>query len=253
MHPGNIFVDISDPEKPRYCAIDFGIMGSLTPEDQHYLAENFLAFFNRDYRRVAELHVESGWVPADTRVTDFEAAIRKVSEPIFGRPIKDISFGAFLFSLFQTARRFNMEVQPQLVLLEKTFFNVEGLGRRLYPDLDLWTTAKPVLEDWMKQQIGPKAMLKRMRTNAHDYAQIMPKFPLMAYRLLDRALQSPEFLPAPKSQRKRAIRGFGTIAGAILLIGALSLWMVGNPHGFWQGAALFFTAVTGIHLLRSKR
>jgi len=133
MHPGNIFVYTDQPETPRYCAIDFGIMGSLTPEDQHYLAENFLAFFNRDYRRVAELHVESGWVPRDTRVTDFEAAIRKVSEPIFGKPIKEISFGAFLVSLFQTARRFNMHIQPQLVLLQKTFFNVEGLGRRLSP------------------------------------------------------------------------------------------------------------------------
>jgi ubiquinone biosynthesis protein len=162
MHPGNIFVDIDDPKQPRYVAVDFGIVGSLSPEDQHYLAENFLAFFNRDYRRVAELHVQSGWVPAGTRVDQFEAAIRTVCEPIFNRPLKDISFGQLLVRLFQTARRFEMEVQPQLVLLQKTLLNIEGLGRDLYPDLDLWQTAKPFLEHWTREQLGLTATLKKI-------------------------------------------------------------------------------------------
>ena len=150
MHPGNILVDATDPKKPRYNAVDFGIVGSLTASDQRYLAENFFAFFNRDYRRVAELHVQSGWVPPGTRLEEFEASIRTVSEPIFGKPIKDISFGFFLMRLFQIARRFNMEVQPQLVLLQKTLFQVEGLGRQLYPELDLWKSAKPIMEEWMR-------------------------------------------------------------------------------------------------------
>ena len=152
MHPGNIFVDVSDPARARWLAIDFGIVGTLNPEDQHYLAENFLAFFNRDYRRVAELHVESGWVPAGTRVDEFESAIRTLCEPIFHRPLKDISFGLLLIRLFQTARRFDMEVQPQLVLLQKTLLNIEGLGRQLDPELDLWVSAKPILERWMREQ-----------------------------------------------------------------------------------------------------
>ena len=142
MHPGNIFVSTDAPLQPRYLAVDFGIVGSLTPEDRRYLAENFFAFFNRDYRRVAELHVQSGWVPATTRVNDFEAAIRTVCEPIFERPLRDISFGRLLLRLFQVARRFEMEVQPQLLLLQKTLLAIEGLGRQLYPDLDLWKTAR---------------------------------------------------------------------------------------------------------------
>ena len=239
MHPGNIFVYTDQPETPRYCAIDFGIMGSLTPEDQHYLAENFLAFFNRDYRRVAELHVESGWVPRDTRVTDFEAAIRKVSEPIFGKPIKEISFGAFLVSLFQTARRFNMHIQPQLVLLQKTFFNVEGLGRRLYPELDLWTTAKPVLEAWMKTQIGPRAVLKQMRYHAHEYAKTLPQLPLLATRILQQIDQPPP-RPARAKQNPRLL------AGTLLLIAAVALWLIAHPQGIAQHAALAIMAAVGI-------
>lgn len=245
MHPGNIFVDIQDPENPKYCAIDFGIMGSLTPEDQHYLAENFLAFFNRDYRRVAELHVESGWVPASTRVTDFEAAIRKVSEPIFGKPIKDISFGAFLFSLFQTARRFDMHIQPQLVLLQKTFFNVEGLGRRLYPELDLWTTAKPVLEDWMRKQIGPKAIAKRLRTHAHEYMDIMPKMPVLAYRVMQQQLaEKGSSTQQTKSVNDSAYR----ISGALLCSSSVGIWVLAKPHG-WQLVAVAALAVLGLYYL----
>lgn len=181
MHPGNIFVE-SDG---RYISIDFGIMGSLTKADQRYLAENLLAFFNRDYRRVAELHVESGWVPASTRVDEFESAIRTVCEPIWQKPLSEISFGHFLVSLFQTARRFDMEVQPQLVLLEKTLLNIEGLGRQLYPQLDLWATAKPYLEEWMKNQVGPKAFLDRLKTAIPVASEKAPQLPLLVFKLLD--------------------------------------------------------------------
>ncbi|MDD9806336.1 MAG: ubiquinone biosynthesis regulatory protein kinase UbiB [Gammaproteobacteria bacterium] len=163
MHPGNIFVSVENPARPRYLGVDFGIIGMLSPEDQRYLAGNFLAFFNRDYRRVAELHVESGWVPADVRIDEFEAAIRAVCEPIFQQPLSRISFGGLLLRLFQTARRFNMEVQPQLVLLQKTLLNIEGLGRQLYPDLNLWDTAKPFLERWMARRQSPRTLLKKLR------------------------------------------------------------------------------------------
>lgn len=243
MHPGNIFVDLKNPALPQYCAIDFGIMGSLTPEDQHYLAENFLAFFNRDYRRVAELHVESGWVPRDTRVTDFEAAIRKVSEPIFGKPIKDISFGTFLLSLFQTARRFNMEIQPQLVLLQKTFFNVEGLGRRLYPELDLWTTAKPVLEDWMKGQIGPRAVVKRMRYNAHEYAATLPQLPLLAHQALQGMVDAQRH-DSQKKQREEKSAARLIAAGCFLL--AIALTARYGLDDFWQSATVGGLVLAGL-------
>jgi ubiquinone biosynthesis protein len=169
----------------RYIAVDFGIVGTLTTEDQRYLAENLLAFFHRDYRRVAELHVESGWVPPGTRVDEFESAIRTVSEPIYEKPLSEISFGNFLLRLFQTARRFNMEVQPQLVLLQKTLLNIEGMGRQLYPELDLWTTAKPFMERWMRDQVGPKAFLERARKNLGPVSEQIPELPLLAYRILD--------------------------------------------------------------------
>lgn len=177
MHPGNIFV--SDEEK--YIAIDFGIVGTLNPEDQRYLAENFLAFFSRDYRRVAELHVESGWVPYGTRIDEFESAIRSVCEPIFEKPLKDISFGQLLLRLFQTARRFDMEVQPQLVLLQKTLLNIEGLGRELNPDLDLWKTAKPFLEGWMADRIGVRSMFKKLGINAPNWVEKLPEMPNLVY------------------------------------------------------------------------
>ncbi len=173
MHPGNIFV-LPDG---RYAAIDFGIMGTLTPKDQRYLAENFLAFFNRDYLKVAELHIESGWVPRDTKVNELESAIRSVCEPIWDRPLKEISFGLFLLRLFQTARRFGMEVQPQLVLLQKTLLNIEGLGRQLDGELDLWDTAKPFLENWMKDRFGPKTFAKSMKNNFPHWVEQAPQLP----------------------------------------------------------------------------
>ncbi|TLY48491.1 MAG: ubiquinone biosynthesis regulatory protein kinase UbiB [Gammaproteobacteria bacterium] len=184
MHPGNIFVSTKNKENPQYLGVDFGIMGSLSPEDQRYLAENLMAFFNRDYRRVAQLHIESGWVAENTRINEFEAAIRTVCEPIFERPLKEISFGQLLLRLFQTARRFNMEVQPQLVLLQKTLFNVEGLGRQLYPDLDLWSTAKPFLEHWLRKQIGPRAFIRKIREYAPYWAEKVPEIPDLIYQVM---------------------------------------------------------------------
>jgi ubiquinone biosynthesis protein len=184
MHPGNIFVCPERPDAPKYIAVDFGIMGTLTASDQRYLAENMLAFFNRDYRKVAELHIASGWVPIATRVDEFEAAIRTVCEPIFQRPLQDISFGQTLLRLFQTARRFNMEIQPQLILLQKTLFNIEGLGRQLYPSLDLWATGKPHLERWLKQQLGPRAFVRKLRTNMPFWLEKLPEIPELIYDVL---------------------------------------------------------------------
>ena len=183
MHPGNIFVDLPD----KYIAVDFGIVGSLSLSDQRYLAENLLAFFNRDYRRVADMHIESGWVPSDTRVEDFESAIRSVCDPIFDKPLKDISFGLLLLRLFQTARRFDMVVQPQLILLQKTLLNIEGLGRQLYPELDLWSTAKPFLEEWFHERMGPKAKVKQVIKQFPEIAEKFPEMPMLIFQALDSA------------------------------------------------------------------
>ncbi|CAM4405279.1 MAG: putative protein kinase UbiB [Legionellaceae bacterium] len=189
MHPGNIFVNASDPENPQYAAVDFGIMGTLSPQDQRYLAENLVAFFKRDYRRVAELHIASGWIPIDTRIDQFEAAIRTVCEPIFEKPLKEISFGQLLLRLFQTASRFNMEIQPQLILLQKTLLNIEGLGRQLYPDLDLWKTAKPLLEHWMRKQIGFGAMLRKIKNYAPYWAEKLPELPDAFFEIIQHRKQ----------------------------------------------------------------
>ncbi len=184
MHPGNIFVSPQNPEEPQYIGVDFGIMGTLTDWDQRYLAENLYAFFNRDYRRVAQLHIESGWVSRETRVDEFESAIRTVCEPIFEKPLKDISLGQIVLRLFQVARRFDMQVQPQLILLQKTLLAIEGLGRQLYPDLDLWATAKPFLEKWLKEQVGPKAFMKQLRANLPFFAEQLPYMPRLIYDVL---------------------------------------------------------------------
>lgn len=228
MHPGNIMVDINDPENPYYIAVDFGIMGTLSPEDQNYLADNFLAFFNSDYRRVAELHVQSGWVPADTRVDEFEAAIRSVCEPIFAKPLNEISFGQVLLRLFQTARRFNMEVQPQLVLLQKTLLNIEGLGRQLYPELDLWKTAKPILEQWMHEKMSWQAALKTLQQEAPNWIQTLPKLPLMLHDIAQQAqdgklkmqLSSQDLKKLQQEVRNASYRSAGAISGAAFVIGA---------------------------------
>lgn len=177
MHPGNIQVSVDERSFGRYISLDFGIVGTLTDFDKEYLAQNFTAFFRRDYKRIAELHVESGWVPADTRIAELEAAVRTVCEPYFDRPLKEISLGIVLMRLFQTSRRFHVEIQPQLVLLQKTLLNIEGLGRQLDPDLDLWSTAKPFLEKWMVDQVGPKRLWAELRNEAPRYAQIFPALP----------------------------------------------------------------------------
>ena len=225
MHPGNIFVR----RDGTYIGVDFGIMGTLTTADQRYLAENLLAFFHRDYRKVAELHVESGWVPRDTRVEDFEAAIRTVSEPIWEKPISEISFGHFLLRLFQTARRFNMEVQPQLVLLQKTLLNIEGLGRMLYPQLDLWSTAKPFMERWMSEQVGPKAFVRRVKESLPQMSEDLPEVPLLAHRVLRKAADGElelQWKSAQLEQIHEEIRDGNrrtqvSLAGATLTIGGL--------------------------------
>ncbi len=189
MHPGNIFVSHDHPHDPQYIGIDCGIVGSLNKEDKRYLAENFIAFFNRDYRRVAELHVDSGWVPPDTNVEEFESAIRTVCEPIFEKPLAEISFGHVLLNLFNTARRFNMEVQPQLVLLQKTLLYIEGVGRQLYPQLDLWKTAKPFLESWIKDQVGFPALVRSFKEKAPFWAEKIPEIPELVYNSLRQGKQ----------------------------------------------------------------
>jgi ubiquinone biosynthesis protein len=192
MHPGNIMVSLDPATFGRYIALDFGIIGTLTETDKEYLAYNFIAFFRRDYKRVAELHIESGWVPPDTRVGDLEGAIRAVCEPQFDRPLKDISLGQVLLRLFQTSRRFNVEIQPQLVLLQKTLLNIEGLGRQLDPDLDLWTTAKPFLERWMNEQVGWRGLAARLEREAPRYAQLLPALPRLLHEVLRRQSQPPQ-------------------------------------------------------------
>ena len=185
MHPGNIFVSRENPQAPQYIAVDMAIVGSLSREDQFYLARNLLAMFRRDYRQVAELHIQSGWVPNTTRVDEFEAAVRTVCEPIFQKPLAEISFGHVLISLFQTAQRFNMEVQPQLVLLQKTLLNIEGLGRQLYPELDLWETAHPYLERWIKNRFHPKTLLTEFKRYAPEWMEKLPQVPATIFNNLD--------------------------------------------------------------------
>jgi ubiquinone biosynthesis protein len=177
MHPGNIFVSYENPDNPKYCAVDFGIMGSLTESDQKYLALNFQAFFQRDYKKVAELHVDSGWVGENTRIDEFENSIRSVCEPIFEKPLKDISFGNVILQLFSVARQYDMTVQPQLVLLQKTLLNIEGLGRDLYPDLDLWVTAKPFFEKWAKDNMSLSSVIKKLSKNSPKFINELTEFP----------------------------------------------------------------------------
>jgi len=249
MHPGNIFVS----NEGQYIAVDFGIMGTLSPTDQRYLAENFVAFFRRDYRRVAELHVQSGWVPAGTRVDEFEAAIRTVCEPIFERPLKDISFGQLLLRLFQTARRFNMEVQPQLVLLQKTLLNVEGLGRDLYPDLDLWRTAKPFLERWMNEQVGVRAFMRSIADNAPRWAERLPEIPGLLHEVLKRAEGGKFKVVADDGDRRELYhilrraeqRIYVAIIGAALVISAAVILALDSFMPLMVGRAPLLTWLLG--------
>jgi ubiquinone biosynthesis protein len=243
MHPGNIFVLVDDPQHPRYAAVDFGIVGTLDPRDQHYLAENFLAVFDRDYRRVAQLHLESGWVPPDTRVDEIESAVRTVCEPIFDRPLKDLSFGRILLRLFEISRRFNVQIQPQLMLLQKTLLNVEGLGRDLYPELDIWSTASPILREWMRERTSVRALLRDARAQLPQLLEAARGLPALLTALLERAhrasqpapVADPRELDAPPREAGRR-RDAVTLGAALLFAGLVWLAVARSPA--WLGWAL---------------
>ncbi|MBT7207869.1 MAG: ubiquinone biosynthesis regulatory protein kinase UbiB [Gammaproteobacteria bacterium] len=257
MHPGNIFVSRENPENPKYIAVDFGIMGSLSTTDQRYLAENFVAFFNRDYRKVAELHVDSGWVDAATRIDDFESAIRAVCEPMFQRPLAEISFGQLLLRLFETAHDFNMEIQPQLLLLQKTLLHIEGMGRQLYPQLDLWDTAKPFLERWLSEQMGLRAMAKGFKRNLPFLAENLPDLPQLAFKALDKVAndkleiewkskQLEEIKQEIKIANRRTVRA---IAGSSLIISSALIAGLDGIAPTMIGSGVLFTPVISIILL----
>ena len=244
MHPGNIFVMVDDPLKPRYAAVDFGIVGTLDPRDQHYLAENFLAVFDRDYRRVAQLHVESGWVPPATRIDEMESAVRTVCEPIFDRPLEDISFGNILLRLFEISRRFNMELQPQLILLQKTLLNVEGLGRELYPQLDIWHTATPILREWMRERMGVRQVFRSLRVQMPELLEAARVLPTVIKGALHRAqggivrmlVETPE-VEALRAEIRRANRRRDAFTvGAVVLLAGL-VWLALDRSN-WSGWAL---------------
>ena len=258
MHPGNIFVLVDDPAKPKYAAVDFGIVGTLSPEDKGYLAENFLAFFDRDYHRIARLHLDSGWVPEDSRIDELESAVRTVCEPIFNKPLVEISFAQVLMRLFRVAQRFNMEIQPQLILLHKTLFNIEGLGRDLYPQLDLWKTAQPVLRQWMDEQVGPSAIAADIRENLPQVRQALRQLPTAIRQLSEQAstghirleMQSAEMQQIRaelESQRRQ--RGWLALAATSAIGGLVILGLEMNAY---VGAALLFVAAGAAWFSRSR-
>ena len=244
MHPGNIFVIHTDPEKPKYAAVDFGIVGTLSPEDQRYLAENFLAFFDRNYHRIAKLHLDSGWVPPGTRVDQLETAVRTVCEPIFNKPLAEISFAQVLMRLFRVAQRFNVEIQPQMILLHKTLFNIEGLGRQLYPQLDLWKTAHPVLKQWMDEQVGGRAMLKDVRDNLPQLRDALRELPAILHHLGEQAadgriklnLNSPELAKIRRQLDEQRRQRYWLAAGATSVLAGALVMTVGSIQ--WLGWAL---------------
>ncbi len=257
MHPGNIFVSAEHPDDPQYIAVDFGIMGSLSTSDQRYLAENFVAFFNRDYRRVAELHVDSGWVDRNTRIDEFEAAIRSVCEPMFQRPLAEISFGQLLLRLFQTARAFNMEIQPQLLLLEKTFLHIEGIGRQLYPELDLWDTAKPFLERWLSEQLGMRALVNGMKKNLPYIAEHLPDLPQLAFKALDRIandelrveLRSRQIDELKNEIRRANRRNIRALIGGSFVISASIIFGLDGLQPIMVGGGSFLVPLASMALL----
>ena len=243
MHPGNIFVITTDPQRPKYAAVDFGIVGTLSPEDQRYLAENFLAFFDRDYHRIAKLHLDSGWVPEGTRVDQLETAIRTVCEPIFNKPLAEISFAQLLMRLFRVAQRFDVEVQPQMILLHKTLFNIEGLGRQLYPQLDLWKTAHPVLKRWMDEQVGPRAMLRDVRENLPQLRDAMRELPAIVNHLgqqvaegrINFNLRSPELRRMNEQLVEQRRQRYWLAAAATAIVsGAVAMTLGANPPVGWS-------------------
>lgn len=253
MHPGNIFVQVDDPEHPRYAAVDFGIVGSLSTEDKKYLAGNFMAFFDRDYRQIAKLHLDSGWVPPDTRIDELESTVRTVCEPIFSKPLEDISFAQVISRLFEAARRFNVEIQPQLLLLQKTLVNVEGLGRELYPRLDLWQTGRPVLRRWMDEQVGPRAVLESVRENLPQLREALRELPGAVRLLSEQAangrlrfeIRAPEAerierdLRAARRQRFWLALGFTGFVSGVLVLSLTAAAVAGCLLIAAGGAALF--------------
>ncbi len=260
MHPGNIFVQIDDPQNPRYAAVDFGIVGTLQPRDQHYLAANFLAFFDRDYGRVAALHVESGWVPPGTRVDELESAVRTVCEPIFNKPLKDISFAQVLLRLFETARRFDMQIQPQLILLQKTLFNIEGLGRELYPELDLWKTAQPILRSWMHERMSPRAVLRGMRSQLPDTIEALKQLPQLFQIAVREAAEGRLRIRVEDSglmrlrQEVRRVHGSrdAALAAAVLWLAGM-IWLALSARYRWFGWVQLGTAAAFVIRYRSLR
>jgi ubiquinone biosynthesis protein len=260
MHPGNIFVLLDDPAMPRYAAVDFGIVGTLDLRDQRYLAENFLAVFDRDYRRVATLHVQSGWVPADTRVDEMESAVRTICEPIFDRPLKEISFGTVLLRLFEALRRFNGQIQPQLLLLQKTLLNVEGLGRQLYPELDIWHTASPVLRQWMRDRVHPRNVLRELRRGFPDALEILKALPPLARRAIEQAqdgklqlsvdMRALDELRTTLTEQSR--RSDRIVIGAALLIGSV-LWFGLRLFPRWFGLLIGVAGIVAWISARHKR
>ncbi|HEY3487720.1 MAG TPA: 2-polyprenylphenol 6-hydroxylase, partial [Gammaproteobacteria bacterium] len=264
MHPGNIFVATEDPENPKYIAVDFGIVGALSAEDKHYLAENFLAFFNRDYRRVAQLHLDSGWVPANVRIEDFEATIRTVCEPNFARPLKEISFGHVLIRLFQAVRRFDVVIQPQLILLQKTLLNIEGLGRQLYPDLDLWKTAKPFLERAMRQEFLFESLLEKLPGRKPDWLRHLPTWPGYIDRILRDAahgklkfrLESDQLRRLEQRMRSDSKRNFAATVGSAFVISAAVIFSFADSQPqLWWGLPYqsWLLGIPGILLLLFAR
>jgi ubiquinone biosynthesis protein len=260
MHPGNIFVQIDDPQNPRYAAVDFGIVGTLQARDQHYLAENFMAFFDRDYARVAALHVESGWVPRGTRVDELESAVRTVCEPIFNKPLKEISFAQVLLRLFETARRFDMQVQPQLILLQKTLFNIEGVGRQLYPELDLWQTAQPYLRKWMRERMSPRAMLRRVRTQLPDALVALQQVPQIFQTAVRDAtegrlrvqVENTAVAELRAEMRRSDLRRDATIAAAVLWVCGL-VWLALSTQIPWLGWVQMTAAIVLFLWSRSSK
>jgi ubiquinone biosynthesis protein len=226
MHPGNIFVGTEGADKGRYLAVDFGICGTLSEVDKNYLAINFLAAFRRDYKRFAEAHIESGWVPANTRVEELEAAVRACCEPYFDKPIKDISFGHLLMRMFAMSRRFNVEIQPQLVLLQKTLLQIEGLGRQLDPNLDLWKTGKPYLERWMSEQLGWRGLVRRMKEEAPEWSRLLPQLPRLTHAFLSRPSKDSELQAQLESlqTRQRRLERITLAAVLIAVLAMASLW-----------------------------
>jgi ubiquinone biosynthesis protein len=245
MHPGNIFVIVDDPKAPRYAAVDFGIVGTLAERDQRYLAEIFLAVFDRDYRRVADLHLQAGWVPPATRVDEMESAIRTICEPIFGRPLREISFGTVLLRLFAALQRFDGHIQPQLILLQKTLLNVEGLGRQLYPDLDIWKTASPVLRAWRRERLHPRTILRELRRGLPDVLEVMKALPTLAKSAIERAQDNERSAttpiaptPPPEDTTRRDL-----LIASAALIPAGVLWLGLQIAPQWPGTLL---AIAGV-------